>query len=242
MLMSLPFSTQGRPRDYKLRLDRHVYQHQRSPAKTEPTLTGESLIPTCIPTSCRAPHPPPATQPLQIPLESLSMLEVSDLAASEVNSERSIIDYRWPCGRARCPHLDCSSAKVRERRGYKRRNQLPVQFVCQTCGRPFTVRTNYFLARSRLPFRTWFWALYIVVATSEDEPPTPALLVRELGVSEASATFMLRRIRKHVQTSADCRGRPRPHQEMPTGRDQGRSMLPAPSGPNEPSHRETTPQ
>ena len=200
------------------------------------------MIPPYIPTSCRAPHPPPATQPLRIPLESLSMFEVTDLAASEVNSERSIMDYRWPCGRARCPRLGCNSANVRERRGYKRRNQLPVKFVCQTCGRPFTVRTNYFLDRSGLPFGTWVWALYIVVATSEDEPPTPALLVRELGVSEASATFMLRRIRKHIQTSADGLGRPDHTRKCQQEEIRAAPCYQHQAAPIEPSHRETTPQ
>ena len=122
------------------------------------------------------------------------MFEVHDLATTEPKAERSSITYRWPY-RVRCPTPGCGSENIRERRGYKRTNSTPVRFVCQACGHQFTVRTGYFLARSAIPFQTWFWALYLVMATSELEPVTPASLVRQLGVSEESADYMIQRIR-----------------------------------------------
>ena len=156
------------------------------------------MIPTSIPTPHRAPHPPPATRPLRILLGSLPMLEVCDLAITEAEAERSWIAYRWSYG-VRCPTPDCGSETIRKRRGYKRTNEVPVRFFCQACGRGFTVRTNYFLAESALPFQVWFWALYLVMATSELEPVTPASLVRQLGVSEGCAGHMIQRILDNIR-------------------------------------------
>ena len=126
------------------------------------------------------------------------MLEVHDLAASEAISERSIIGYRWPFG-ARCPRPGCGSENVRECRSWKRPNESPVRFVCKACGRRFTVRDGYFLARSPLSFQTWLWALYLIASAPELEPVTPASLVRQLGVDENSARTMLRRIEDYIR-------------------------------------------
>ena len=158
------------------------------------------MRPQYISTSTSSPAPAPATQLLPAPLGSLSMLQVSDLTTTEALSERLLIDYRWPSGRVLCPHPGCGSADVQESHGYKFANQLPVKFVCRQTGvHRFTVRTDYFLAGSQLPFQTWVWALYIVLATPEHAPPTPASLVRDLGVAETSAGFMLSRLREHLQ-------------------------------------------
>ena len=125
------------------------------------------------------------------------MLEVHDLATSEAVAERSLIAYRWPHG-VRCPRPACGSDSVRECRGYKRPNELPVKFVCEVCGHEFTVRDGYFLFGSTLPFRTWLWALYLMTANPELEPECQASLVRQLGVAEDSARSMIRRIKNHI--------------------------------------------
>ena len=135
---------------------------------------------------------------LRVLLGLLSMLEVHYLATSETVAERSLIAYRWPHG-VRCPTLACGSENVRECRGYKRPNELPVRFVCKACGRRFTVRDGYFLARSPLSFRTWLWALYLMTATPELEPECQASLIRQLGAAEDSARSMIRRIKDHIR-------------------------------------------
>ena len=196
-------------------------------------------IPTALlqpPTPATEPLPPtPATVLRRTPLRLLSMVQVSDLTTTEARSERVLIEYRWPWGRVLCPHPDCGSADVRECRSYKHSEPTPVQFVCRTCGKRFTVRTAYFLAGSSLPFQTWVWALYIVLATPEQEPPTAASLVRDLGVAEGTAGYLVSRLREHIQGIGRGPGRPRPYRETPTQKGGGRPMLPAPSGPTKPS-------
>ena len=169
------------------------------------------MSPEYVPASSHAPDPALPTQLLRTPLGSLSMIQVGDLTATEALSEWVIIFYRWPSGRPICPRSGCGSKDVRKRRGYKRANQLPVRFVCNTCGREFTVHTGgYFLAKSALPYKTWVWALYIVLSTLEREPPTPASLVRDLGVAEDTASHILSRLRKHLQDIGTGLGGPGP--------------------------------
>ena len=130
------------------------------------------------------------------------MAEVFDLVKTETNAERSLIAYRWPDG-PRCPETDCGSQDIRECKGFARANELPVNFVCKACGRRFTVRTGYFLSESSLSFKTWFWALYLVLTGTERDPITPASVVRLLGIAEASAPSIIRRIRDHVGNPAN---------------------------------------
>ena len=167
------------------------------------------------------------------------MLEVQDLAASNAVAGRSLIAYRWPNG-VWCPY--CGSDSVRECRSHKPPNEQPVYFACESCGSRFTVRDGYFLAESPLSFTTWLWALYLLKSSSELEPATQASLIRQLGVGGTTARDMIRRIREHTP---DAGGWARAGPMAPSGLN---AKTPRPlhvtstSGPDEPSHRETSPQ
>ena len=156
----------------------------------------EYLTPPPIPAPHRDLISPPKTLTFRVLLWSLSMLEIRDLADSNATAQRSLIAYRWPYG-VWCPY--CGSKNVRECRSHKPPNERLVYFACEDCKDRFSVRTGYFLAKSPLSFKTWLWALYLVTTASELEPVTPASLTRQLGVSEASAEYMIRRIRDHIR-------------------------------------------
>ena len=108
---------------------------------------------------------PPVSELFRVRLPDLSILEVYELTKDAAKAERVIIAYRWPYG-PRCPEQGCGSLHIRQCRGYKRANELPIRFVCIACGRRFTVRTGYFLSGSSLPFTVWLWALYLVLSTT----------------------------------------------------------------------------
>ena len=97
-------------------------------------------------------HVPALTPTLLGSLRQLSILDLIIQTKTEAEAERSWIAYRWPHG-VRCPRPGCSSDWIRERRGYKRPNALPVTFFCRGCGQPFTVRTYYVMKNSSLGFR-----------------------------------------------------------------------------------------
>ena len=133
------------------------------------------------------------------------MFEVRDLAATDAKAERSVIAFRWPYG-VRCPEPGCGSTNIRECRGYKRPNELPVQFECRACGKKFTVRDGCFLRRSPKPFTFWLWAIYLVATTSESDPVTPASLTQLLDVTQDCAADIIERIQEHIRDTGGGAG------------------------------------
>ena len=170
----------------------------------------------------------------------MSMAEVFDLIKTEVEAERSLIAYRWPDGPG-CPKTGCGSQDIRECKGYARANELPINFVCRACDRRFTVRTGYFLSESPISFRTWFWALYLVLTATERDPITQASVVRLLGVSEACAPSVIERIRKHIRDPVSWTGAPITMPINQQEKHRGRHMLPAPTTPTNQAIRSRTP-
>ena len=163
------------------------------------------MITAQAPASHHAPHALPSTRPLPILLGSMSMPEVYDLTKTPATSERSVIAFRWPYG-VRCPEPDCGSDDIRERRCNRRPNELPARFVCRVCDRHFTVRDEYFLQRSPKPLTFWFWAIYLVAATSGSDPVTPASLTRLLDVSKDCAANIIERIQEHIRDTSGGAG------------------------------------
>lgn len=183
----------------------------------------------------------PAHQLIRARLPAMSTPEVYDLTKTEADAERSLIAYRWPYGPI-CPVTGCGSRDIRECRGYKRANELPVNYVCRACRRRFTVRTGYFLSESSLSFRTWFWALYLVLTATELDPITQTSLVRLLGVAWASAPSIIQRIRAHTRDPAKWTGVPDDRANQPTRQTPRPPYVTSNDGPDEPSHREPSPQ
>ena len=150
-------------------------------------------------------HVPALTPTLLGSLGQLAILDLIIQARTEAVAERSWIAYRWPHG-VRCPRPGCSSDWIRERRGYKRPNALPVTFCCRGCGQPFTVRTYYVMENSPLGFRTWLWATYLVAAAAAHGAAVyPAFLARKLGVTHETAGKILQRIDPYHRYRAAAR-------------------------------------
>ena len=157
------------------------------------------MITTHAPASHHAPDALlPSTRPLPILLGSLSMPEVYDLIKTPAMAEWAMIAFRWPYG-VRCPEPHCGSENVRPRRSLKCPDKPPVYFVCRACRKTFTVRTRYFLRDSPKPLTWWFWAIYLVAATSGSDPVTPASLTRLLDVTKDCAADIIQRIQDHIR-------------------------------------------
>ena len=91
----------------------------------------------------------------------------------------------WTDGR-RCGH--CGGTDTHET---PKRQPLP--YRCRNCKRYFSVRTGTVMAHSRLPLRKWAFALHLILTNPRGI--TSAKLHRDLGVTQKTAWFMLRRIR-----------------------------------------------
>lgn len=93
-------------------------------------------------------------------------------------------DLRWPAG-VQCIH-GCVDAKV-----YHLANG---GFKCAACASKFTVRNGTIFEDSKLPLRTWFKAIFLMI--SNPKGVSSMELHRLLGITQKSAWFAVQRIRE----------------------------------------------
>ncbi len=67
-------------------------------------------------------------------------------------------------------------------------------YWCTDCRSYFSVRTGTVLERSKVPFRKWAYAIYILATSVKSVPSTR--LAERIGVTQPTAWFMLHRLRQ----------------------------------------------
>ena len=116
-------------------------------------------------------------------IERMSLFEFQERFADEAACLAFMVQARWLHGFI-CPRCACS-------KGYwiaSRRS-----FECCDCGHQASVTANTVMHRSKLPLRTWFWAIYLC-ATDKRGLSAKALQTR-VGISYPTAWFVLHRLR-----------------------------------------------
>lgn len=108
--------------------------------------------------------------------------------------EKTCIEYyeklRWD-GKPVCPH--CSAEKpYKTNRGYKCSNS--------ECGKKFTVKVGTIFENSKIPFRTWFAAIYL--CTAHKKGISSVQLSVDLGITQKTAWFVLHRVREMLKAQA----------------------------------------
>ncbi len=111
-----------------------------------------------------------------------------DLFPDDETAERWFIETRWPDG-PQC--IDCQSANVFER---KRKHGRQVQFRCRDCKKLFSVKAGTLMQDSKLPFRTWALALYLL--STNLKGASSMKLHRDLDITQKSAWHLAHRIRE----------------------------------------------
>jgi transposase-like protein len=102
----------------------------------------------------------------------------------DVETARKYLESRlWPDG-PRCPH--CLSANATPRKnGYYR---------CNPCRIDYTVRMGTIFERSHIPLHKWLYGMYLLVTARKGI--SSMQLGKEIGIRQASAWFMLHRLRE----------------------------------------------
>ncbi len=118
--------------------------------------------------------------------EGITLLELARLFPSEAIARKWFEAQMWPNERC-CGH--CGSLRTREVP-----NAKPMPYWCSDCRSYFSVRTGTVLACSRVPLRKWAFAIYIFLTNVN--AVSSMKLHRDLGVTQKTAWFMLRRIRE----------------------------------------------
>ena len=112
-----------------------------------------------------------------------NMAELASRFGTEEACERHMLSLRWPGGFEcpRCGHR--SYARVSGRR----------EFCCSSCRWQFSATSGTCIAHTKLPLTRWFRAAYMVCA--DPRGASAQAVARECGVSDATGTAMLRRLR-----------------------------------------------
>ena len=101
-------------------------------------------------------------------------------------AEAWFIKNRWPGG-IYCPH--CGSINVLEKARHK---TMPHR--CRDCRKRFSVRTGSPLQNSRLGYRVWAMAIFMMAAGVKGT--SSMRLHRDLGITQKSAWYLGHRIRE----------------------------------------------
>lgn len=118
--------------------------------------------------------------------EGITLLQLADMFPTEEAAREWFEGRIWPQGR-HCPH--CSSTRTHEGDGG---NQMP--YRCSDCREYFSVKTGSLMHNSRLPLRKWAFAIYLHLTSLKGV--SSMKLHRDIGVSQKTAWFMLKRIRE----------------------------------------------
>ena len=116
----------------------------------------------------------------------LTIIQMMDMFPSEKAAAEWFESVLWPDGR-HCPK--CGGLRTREVP-----NAKPMPYWCTDCRSYFSVRTGTAIARSNVPLRKWAIAIYLCITSLKSV--SSMKLHRDIGVSQATAWFMLHRIRE----------------------------------------------
>ncbi len=97
---------------------------------------------------------------------------------------------RWPNG-PRCPV--CTSDRIG--------THSPGFYRCNACEEAFTVRTGTVMERSKIPLVKWLHAIYLLVTSRKGI--SSMQLSKELSIRQASAWFLLHRLREACGKNLD---------------------------------------
>lgn len=130
--------------------------------------------------------------------EGITLIKLFEMFPDEASAREWFEDARWPDGRA-C--AKCGSVNTR-----KVPNEKPMPYWCTDCRSYFSVKTGTVLRSSKLPLRKWVLAFYQI--TTNLKGVSSMKLHRDLGISQASAWFMLHRIREAMDSGDPLFGGP----------------------------------
>lgn len=115
------------------------------------------------------------------------------MSPNEAAAEACFVDQRWPNGK-RCPH--CDSGDICERK-----NRRPQPYRCRSCRKDYSVRVGAVGHGSKLSLRTWAVAIYAVMTNIKGI--SPRKLHRDLGVRQATAWYLLHRLREALTDNTE---------------------------------------
>ena len=120
--------------------------------------------------------------------EGITVMAMADMFGTEEKAVEWFEGLHWPDGQMCC--LKCGGAEG----AYRVASGQPMPYRCRDCKQYFSLKTGTAMEDSKLPLRLWAWAIYLEMTNLKGV--SSMKLHRDLGVRQATAWFMLHRIRE----------------------------------------------
>ena len=120
--------------------------------------------------------------------EGVTVMEMTEMFGTEEKAVAWFEGLHWPDGNMCC--LKCGSAEG----AYRVKSGKPMPYRCTDCKQYFSLKTGTSMEDSKLPLRLWAWAIYLEMTSLKGV--SSMKLHRDLGIRQATAWFMLHRIRE----------------------------------------------
>ncbi len=122
--------------------------------------------------------------------KGISLMDLFEMFPDDDTAEQWFIKTRWADG-VTCPC--CGSGNIKEGTAHK-----TMPYRCNTCKKRFSVKFGSVMEGSKIGYRKWAIAIYLVVTNIKGI--SSMKLHRDLKVTQKTAWFMLHRIRKAYQS------------------------------------------
>jgi len=141
----------------------------------------------------------PEGRPSQDHLERIGVVaRILDIT-KQLPDEESCLEYleklRWPEG-VQC--VRCGAKKISRISSHGKTGKPRHLYQCLTCRAQFTVRTGTIFQDSHLPLTAWFKAIALICGSKR--PINPTRLMRELDVQYRTASSLILRIQKAMES------------------------------------------
>ena len=125
--------------------------------------------------------------------QGITIMELLKMFPDDATAEKWFEDQRWPDGRY-CPH--CGSTNTRAEA-----NRKPMPYRCKDCRGHFSVKHGTCMQSSKVGLQKWALAIYMM--TTGIKGTSSMKIYRELGIRQATAWFLMQRIREGFMDGID---------------------------------------
>ena len=117
----------------------------------------------------------------------MDIIKLLEMCPDDQAAEKWLEEYRWPEGSKCCP--SCGSINF-----LVIKNRKPMPYRCRDCREFFSVRKGTAMQNSKLGYKKWLIAIYLVATGVKGTPSRE--ICRKLGITQKAAWFLTQRIRE----------------------------------------------